>query len=253
MLFRAVLPTPKLRPYITRYWSIVGHVNEPVSLSLMPDGGVHLLLNLGDGVRSEHFGSFCSRTAYLVGAMLRSDEQQLHGEQRLLGISFKPGAFCNFHRSAAMSSVTSHVQEFDDHLPQAGRSLEELAQSMDRFYLERLVERRGTVTHVVADIEARRGRVRLDALAKRHATSGRQLERLFEEQLGLTPKQFADLTRFLNAQRLLEAASPGSSLAQLALDAGYYDQAHLNRHFKRFTGKTPRQLVLSDFSKSARD
>jgi transcriptional regulator GlxA family with amidase domain len=95
--------------------------------------------------------------------------------------------------------------------------------------------------------------VRLDALAKRHATTGRQLERRFERWLGMTPKQFFDLTRFRHAHSLIEHAPSRRSLAELALDAGYCDQAHLNRHFKRFTGKPPTRLILSDLSKSAHD
>jgi AraC-like DNA-binding protein len=50
---------------------------------------------------------------------------------------------------------------------------------------------------------------------------------------------------------LIERARGTGSLAQLALDAGYYDQSHLIRHFRRFTGKPPSQLVLSELSKSA--
>jgi transcriptional regulator GlxA family with amidase domain len=150
-----------------------------------------------------------------------------------------------------MRTVAASVQPFDARLPEVGRCFTGFAATMDRFYLERLSPTRGTLTSVIADIEARRGHVRLEALAKRHATSSRQLERQFEQQLGITPKQFVDVTRFRHAQTLIESARGTGSLAQIALDAGYYDQSHLTRHFKRFTGKPPTQLVLSELSKSA--
>lgn len=252
MLIRAVLPAPKLRPHIARYWYLAGSFDRAAGVSLLPDGGVTLLVNLGEGPESQHYGDVCRKEgAYLVGAMLRSDEQRLRGEQLLLGVSFKPGAFGLFHRFAPMRSVAASVQPFDGCLPDLGRPPTRFAAIMDRFYLERLAPTRGALTSVIADIEARRGHVRLDALVKRHATTGRQLERQFEQQLGITPKQFVDLTRFRHAQTLIESARDTGSLAQLALDAGYYDQSHLIRHFKRFTGKPPTQLVLSELSKSA--
>ena len=232
MLIRAVLPAPRLQPYIARYWCLAGTFDQPASISLLPDGGVHLLLNLGEGAESENYGDVARKEGvYLVGAMLRSDEQRLSGEQLLLGVSFKPGAFGLFHRYAPMPTVAGSVQPFDGYLPAVGRSFTSFAAILDRFYLERLSPTRGALTSVIADIEARRGRVRLDALVKQHGTTGRQLERQFEQQLGITPKQFVDLTRFLHAQVLIESARGTGSLAQLALDAGYYDQSHLTRHF----------------------
>jgi AraC-like DNA-binding protein len=252
VLVRAVLPAPRLRPHIARYWYLAGSFDRPASISLLPDGGVTLLVNLGEGPESEHYGDVArEQGVYLVGAMLRSDEQRLGGEQLLLGVSFKPGAFRLFHRFAPMRTVAASVQPFDGCLPDVRRPPTELAAIMDRFYLERLQPTRGALISVIADIEARRGHVRLDELVKRRATSGRQLERQFELEPGISPKQFVDLTRFRHAQTLIERARGTGSLAQLALDAGYYDQSHLIRHFRRFTGKPPSQLVLSELSKSA--
>ncbi|HSI03560.1 MAG: helix-turn-helix domain-containing protein [Myxococcota bacterium] len=252
MLVRAALPAPRLQPYIARYWYLAGFFQHAEPISLLPDGGVNLLVNFGEGPASAGYGDVARpQGVYLIGAMLRADEQELRGEQLFLGVSFKPGAFSMFHRAPAMSSVAGRVQPFDGELPDVRRDPTQLAAVMDRFYLDRLAPTRDGLTSVIEDIEARHGRVRLDALAKRHAVSGRQLERAFERQLGITPKQFADLTRFRHAQVLLESARGTASLAQLALDAGYYDQSHMTRHFKRFTGKPPTRLVLSDLSKSA--
>ena len=74
----------------------------------------------------------------------------------------------------------------------------------------------------------------------------------FRRATGLTPKRYAELVRF---HRLIDA-TPVAGVApwsELAADGGYSDQSHVIRDFKRFTGKTPTQLILSDFSKSARD
>ena len=60
--------------------------------------------------------------------------------------------------------------------------------------------------------------------------------RVFGKQTGLTPHAFLTQIRVKKAQDLLTA---GESPGQAALGAGFFDQSHLTRHFKRITGITP--------------
>lgn len=73
-------------------------------------------------------------------------------------------------------------------------------------------------------------------LATRLGTTERQLERRFAAVVGLSPRRYASLRRF---ERALALASGPKRLTQVALDAGYYDQAHFNREFRRFAGTSP--------------
>jgi methylphosphotriester-DNA--protein-cysteine methyltransferase len=68
--------------------------------------------------------------------------------------------------------------------------------------------------------------------------SQRRFIELFREQVGLTPKAFCRVRRF---QRVLEAVHRRKSVdwAQVALDGGYYDQAHFIHDFQGFSGLTP--------------
>lgn len=68
--------------------------------------------------------------------------------------------------------------------------------------------------------------------------SQRRFIQLFHEQVGLAPKSFCRVRRF---QRLLQAMRRHKSVdwAQVALDGGYYDQAHLIHDFQGFSGMTP--------------
>jgi AraC-like DNA-binding protein len=72
--------------------------------------------------------------------------------------------------------------------------------------------------------------------------SERNLRRVFRDTIGVGPKTFARLERFrraLNAARVREAPS----WATIALDAGYYDQAHLIADFRAIAGVTPQALL----------
>ncbi len=65
----------------------------------------------------------------------------------------------------------------------------------------------------------------------------------FRSVLGVSPKAYARLCRFEHASSLLDSLSAGSghsrTLADLAIEAGYYDQSHLTRDFVALAGMTP--------------
>ena len=77
------------------------------------------------------------------------------------------------------------------------------------------------------------GGVPVGALAQELGRSRRHLAASFREQIGMPPKALARLLRF---ERAVERLRGGADLAELALDCGYYDQAHFNRDFRQFAG-----------------
>lgn len=78
------------------------------------------------------------------------------------------------------------------------------------------------------------------AVARSLQVSERHLSRRFLACVGIPPKRYAGLRRFERAMAALRAAP---SLVDAALQAGYYDQAHLAREIRAFAGMTPRQLA----------
>ncbi|MBK9149664.1 MAG: AraC family transcriptional regulator [Saprospiraceae bacterium] len=82
--------------------------------------------------------------------------------------------------------------------------------------------------------------------------SQRQFERNFKELTGFSAKTYLKIKRFerfiANASLIVNKSE--SKLIDIALDVGYYDQAHLNRHFKEFTGLNPKayfqNLILQE-------
>jgi AraC-like DNA-binding protein len=81
------------------------------------------------------------------------------------------------------------------------------------------------------------GRVRIETLATELGASRRYLARRFAEQVGLSPKTVARLLRFAGVRRRIERDP--SDWAQIAFEAGYADQSHLNREFQQLAGTTP--------------
>jgi transcriptional regulator GlxA family with amidase domain len=81
--------------------------------------------------------------------------------------------------------------------------------------------------------------VRIDDVARALGWSRRRLERTFARELGIRPKLFARIARLNAVLAGLDAAERASAV-DVALAAGYFDQAHLLRDFRRLAGRTPR-------------
>ena len=86
------------------------------------------------------------------------------------------------------------------------------------------------------------GKITSGELARAAGTSVRGLERAFDRDYGLSPRQYLRRLRMQTAcQQLVSTRSP---LAQVADRCGFADQSHFNRDFKRMTGMTPRAYRL---------
>ena len=80
----------------------------------------------------------------------------------------------------------------------------------------------------------RRPRARIGPVAAELGVSARQLQRQVSDAVGYGPKM---LQRVLRFQRL--RSLPPAPLAELALDAGYADQAHMTAEVTRLAGISP--------------
>ena len=101
------------------------------------------------------------------------------------------------------------------------------------------------------------GDVRVSELADQTGWSARHLNSRFRTEIGLTPKAAARVVRFSRARRLLAQAAnePPShdlkshdlKLADLAVECGYFDQAHLAREFRSLAGLPPSRWLAEEF------
>jgi AraC family transcriptional regulator len=98
--------------------------------------------------------------------------------------------------------------------------------------------RRRALELIDAKLDAR---LTVETLAHEVGLSVAHFARAFKETLGRAPHQFLLSLRLERARRLLEA--PGAELSQIALAAGFADQSHLTRLFKRQYGVTPGALL----------
>lgn len=232
-------PAPELSGWIDLHWSSVGAGTGPTRHEFFPDAGVHLVLR-----RSEAG----SRLVLLGPATERATVERAAGAE-YLGIRFRAGQAPRLADVRASELIDGSVDL--DRL--AGEPLEVIAERLGALpdlasrqrALEALVRR--AARPLVEDercrqaallLEARRGQVRVDALAAAVGLHVRSLERLFLDTFGMTPKRVARLVRLRHVLGALHAGGFGT-LADLAHACGYADQPHLVHDFKALTGRLP--------------
>ena len=94
-----------------------------------------------------------------------------------------------------------------------------------------------------------RGNMPVSALAAQTGWSERHLRSRFRAETGLAPKEAGRVVRFDQARRLLRrraAAGQPLDLAGLAVSAGYFDQAHMDRDFRLLAGCPPTVWLASE-------
>ncbi len=85
----------------------------------------------------------------------------------------------------------------------------------------------------------------LNELASLAKMSRSHFALMFRQLTGHTPHQYLLLVRLNHARKLIGQRNPSLSLAEIAATTGFCDQAHLNRHFRRFFGTTAGSVSLS--------
>jgi AraC-like DNA-binding protein len=87
-----------------------------------------------------------------------------------------------------------------------------------------------------------RERITLEKLEQETGISRYHLIRMFKKSTHLPPHAYQNLLRINHAKTALKNRQP---IADIALDAGFYDQSHFSKAFARIVGATPHKYALS--------
>lgn len=248
---------PALAPFVKCVWSLegTGRVGDAPRERILPDSCVELVFHFRDPFRS-HFAngeSAIQPRSFVVGQMRRFLEIEPAGRAGFVAVRFHArGAYLFFQRP--LSEVAAGVVDLAELWPAQAHEWTEriaLASGMAArvHFIERallaLLSQNGrtdaAVDRALQLIDASGGQVRVSHLAAEIGVSCRHLTRQFQRAVGVSPKEFGRISRFLRAVRLLTAGKH-RSLADVALDCGFYDQAHFNHDFRELAGMSPGDL-----------
>jgi len=233
--YREFLPARALRPYIECYWAMQARCYHP-AYPVLPDGCADLLFSGGPELK-------------LIGCMTVAREFALTRGSELFGVRFRPAMASLFVRAPwpRMTDQTAPAEGakvLNEQIGAENLTAKRIA-AVENWL--RFVKDPGPVQRLLNGAAAN---VRIDELSRQAGLSTRQLRRVFLAETGLTPKYLYRVLRFRRAIQQM----PSTDFASLALDTGYYDQAHFIHEFRQFSGgHTPAawQSRMADFSNPA--
>ncbi len=213
-----------------------------------PRGGFGMVFNFGDRLRLD--AQALVEPIFLDGVNTISRKMGFLGQVELMGISFYEGGAYPF-LAVPLAELRNEIALLDvldrpAFMQLYGRlyeaeSLTARVCLLDQWLLGLLAlgkARDPLIPASLAMLRASEGRLSIPQLAQEFAISQRQLERLYQSQVGMSPKQYAQLLRVETARLELKRLR-GQSNTRLAAELGFYDQSHLIREFSAVVGMTP--------------
>lgn len=250
-------PRAELSPYLLgapEGWT--QRRGKPLALRELPFPGVPMIFNLGEPWEvKDPLTSPERRSSFLAGMHVAPSivsaasswscvEIRLTplGARQLLGVPMYEFA----NRTLELDDVFSGAGELATRLPEA-RSWEARFDLVEGFLARRLADSVSPLPGVEWSWHRLRhtgGRAPIGLLAAELGWSHRLFIARFRDQVGLAPKTAARVLRFDRAVAALRSP-PRQELAHIALQCGYFDQAHLNRDFREFAHTTPTGFLSS--------
>jgi AraC-like DNA-binding protein len=250
MRYREWAPPPGLQDQVEAVWALSGRADSSGELQrILPDGCAELILNFGDPVIQETGGPRVQPALMFVGQITGPLDIRPTGRVDLLGIRFRPGG------AAALTAVPQY-ELVDRSVPLADIARNAADRLEQTFDVDDLTERASRATGALeASLECRRtvvtdsadaivrmwGMIPVGVLAAGAGMGARQLERRFLDEVGMTPKRLARISRFQRVFHAMDREPVGWT--RVAVECGYYDSSHLVRDFREFAGEAPSRAV----------
>lgn len=248
-------PSPPLSAYVETFGFYEGDAPLHARERCLPNGRVALVINLGhDTLRvsnapaPDQFQSF--HGGVLHGAFSQCSVIDTTTLVTTMSICFKPGGARPFLPMPA-SELTNQVVDLSTLWGTTAVSLREQLQTaqtkddmvhiLERFLVARATweqTRHSAITFALTQFQDGHAPRSISEVTTQLGLSPKRFIHLFEEAVGLTPKVFCRLLRFQEGLQRITRGQP-IRWADLALDCGYFDQAHFIHDFQTFTGLTP--------------
>ena len=269
MRYAEYLPDPRLRHFIKCYW--VFECDAPREGApeerVVPDGHPELVFHFGDAFSAARVdiggNAVLERQPVSLFAgqitgplMLRANGRagilsvrfQPWGARRLLGLPM----FEATNAWIATDDLPGHWLDGVGDAIAAGRTDLQRVAAIESALLKRAarvaLEPDAMLSTCVVALHALRDQPLLPDLGRLSGLSARQLERRFNDAIGVSPKLLGSILRFRALfDALNEAAGDVSHAPWLdaAIATGYFDQAHMIRDFRRFAGQPPQAFYRS--------
>lgn len=255
MAFQTYIPRAPLAYFVKWMWLSQGDPPSHRRERVLPNGTMQLLISLQektlrvyDRQKINQFQSFPA--SVVVGMQSEYSIIDTAPQASMIGVAFKPGGASPFFKCPANELQEAHVpleslwgagaSDLRDRLQEAQTPADKF-RILEQFLIHRVVRPLELHPAVIYALSEFQGVARLRTISQvvdQMGFSARRFIQLFHESVGLTPKLFCRIFRF---QEVLRILSDGHEInwAEIALNCGYFDQAHFIHDFRSFSGIHP--------------
>lgn len=235
----------RLSDWVKWFWMVESDSETSITQKIIPDGYPEIIFHYGDSYDINITGSWERQSlSLLAGQASKFLHLRNTGRARMFAIKLQPWALyvisgldaatlldqvVPLPMSALWSAVKSSAianLSFDTKCAIIGKGI-----SARQLALPTMVKQ------AVQQILTCNGLLTIQELTQELATSERTLERYFKQHVGLSPKRYCRIIRHAYIFKLVNEKP--DNWAQVAYQAGYYDQTHFIKNFQEFTGEDP--------------
>lgn len=252
-MYNEYQPSLLLAPYIDKYWEFKGNPDYGMKINILPDGCTDFIFTLGEVADIAEQESLIMQPyrSYFVGPMSRYSTLITYAKSiHMFGIRFLPCGLFRFMQLPLEELGNQRISTFES----GGIFNDSLAERLcEQPYIQdkiRLIESFLTqalctnnkiekqISYAVDCINLSKGQLPIRSLVENVCLCQRHFERKFKHQTRYSPKEYSRIIKFKNAVDLLRSTS-SNQLFSVAIEAGYYDTAHLSKEIKALSGNTP--------------
>ena len=253
MFFKRISPPEELKNIIECYWIAENSDPTPVQEKIIPDGYAEIIFHYGDPylIRMTDHWEIQSKNLF-AGQITKFFHLQNTGTSGMIGVKLKPAALTSLYGISADKFTDkvvdlSAITEMNDPVLRKKlvltRDHQEMISILNQHFLMQDVRvTDGRIDKAVELILTAKGMLSVNDLTSALFISERQLERIFKQYVGLSPKFYCKIIRFNHIFHCMQKKD--NTWIDIVHHAGFYDQSHFIRNFKAFTGEEPSSYLF---------
>ena len=228
--------SPSLSHEISHYYRFEADKSAETAFAI-PDGCVDIVFDCDDS----------NPVANVCGTALEAMNPQFIHKHKYFGVRFATGVISELFDVCA-EDLVEHQYNLLDMAPKAKQMFEQVVDAKcfsqqvsiaEQFFIKQNARQFSYITAMVVKyICDQKGNIRMNELENLTGYTIRTIQRLFRDEVGMSPKMFCRIVRCQSAIYDINH-NDGVTFSDLACDLGFSDQSHFLREFKKLVTATP--------------
>lgn len=252
-----ISPPKHLASYIKHYIFLENSEEDIKRLRLFTDGNTGLILS--GNINLQDLSGNDLPLSFFYGQLTKYKDLITNGSFSLIAVVFQP-YFLNILLRISAKEVQNQIVSVEDVVKNGmqvfqeklfnktdpGSIINDLNVYFTQFLSKIINSDYDLIKATQKYIIQNKGIITLKDLEHFTGYSERQIERKFQNYIGLSPKKYSNIARLHYFLSLMKTNSNEKSITELSYSAGYADQSHLIKEFNNNIGLTPSQYLKTE-------